>query len=261
MAQSILHTAKNTVEIVARFDDDDEQSAQAASLYAKVIIGPRIRNMTVYWNECFDACRGDIVQQGNDDTIYTSPGWDVLVEEVFEEVPDKIILVHGFDVYGHGDRFGPHSFVHRKWVQTLGYFIAPYYSSDFGDAHLVELADRIGRRRYVPFNIEHRHFSHGFDEMNDEVTQERLQRHREDDPDTLYYSSEKSEERRRDAEKLAKLMDAGQPTTNWVPPKGTPGVLSMGKCPRCGSVMTVPAFEKGVNHCNGCALEWKRPTK
>jgi len=247
------------LEIVARFDDDDLESAkEAEKCDVKVIIGPRRQMMTIYWNECFEACHGDIVQQANDDMIFMTNHWNALVENAFAEVPDKILLVHGRDVLGHQGDFGPHPFISRRWVEALGYFIPPYFCSDFGDAWINELADRIGRRRFVPFDIEHRHFSHGFPEMEDETTKERLARHGEDDPDSLYYSPEMTAERVRDAEKLAKLMDSAVDTHGWTPPK-TPGVLSMGKCPKCGSIMTVPYDGKVA--CNACGLVFERVRK
>lgn len=261
MVKSVRDTATNPVEIVARFDNDDLSSAESARKDgAIVIVGPRYREITNMWNECFDVCRGDIVQQSNDDIIFQTLGWDVLVEQAFSEVPDKILLVHGRDVLGHQANFGPHAFVHRKWIEALGYFIPPYYVSDFGDAHICELSDRIGRRRYVPFDISHRHFSHGFPEMKDETTMDRLKRHEEDDPDGIYYSQEKMAERARDAQKLAALMDAAVDTHGRTPPKERSGILSMGKCPKCGSVSTVPGAE-GKVHCNACAWEWERVKK
>lgn len=259
MAKSVTATATHPVEIVARFDDDDKESADAAYKEgALVIIGPRIREITKCWNECFDACSGDIACQANDDLVMITPGWDQMVEKAFDEVPDKILLVHGNDVFGHGNRFGPHPFVHRKWVEALGYFIPPYFCSDFGDAWPNELADRIGRRRYVPFDIEHHHYSYGLCEA-DENTLERLARHKEDDPDSIYYSSEKTQERIQDAEKLAKLMSSEPDTTGWVP-HAKSGVLSMGKCKNCESIMTVPAAD-GKIHCNRCGKLYERVKK
>ena len=261
MVKSVRDTATNPVEIVARFDDDDLNSAEAARQDgAIVIIGPRIRKITALWNECFDACHGQIVAQWNDDVVVCTSDWDQMVEQSFAEVPDKILLVHGDDILGHRGNFGPHSFVSRRWVECVGKFIYPYYTSDFGDAGLVELADRIGRRRFVPFVIEHRHFSHGFPEMEDETTKERLQRHAEDDPDSIYYSPEKMQERIRDANKLAKLMDSEVDTHGWTPIKEKSGILSMGKCPKCGSLSTVPVQDDMV-WCNQCAFSWKRTKK
>jgi glycosyltransferase involved in cell wall biosynthesis len=253
MVKSVRDTSKNEVEIIVRFDDDDEQSAEAARKdNVGIVMGPRLRAMTIYWNECFVACSGSIVCQANDDIVFTTPGWDVMLEDAFKEVPDKIMLAHGSDVFGHGSNFGPHAFVHRKWVTTLGYFIAPYFSSDFGDAWICELANMIGRRRFLNFNIEHHHFSQGMAEL-DENTRERLQRHAEDDPETLYYSPEMAAERQRDASKLAAVMQRGVNTTGWVPPHNN--IRSAGMCQHCGSLSTV-SVGVGKFYCNCCGRDF-----
>jgi glycosyltransferase involved in cell wall biosynthesis len=254
MVKSVKDTATNPVEIVARFDEDDTESAKSAEQDgAIVIVGPRIRKITALWNECFDLCTGDICAQWNDDCVTITPGWDVMVEKAFAEVPDKIMCLYGRDVFGHGDRFGPHSFVSRRWIETLGFFIYPYYESDFGDTGLVELGDRIGRRRCIPFDIEHWHYSYGMCEP-DENTLERLARHAENDPDSLYYGPEKTAERERDAKRLAAVMYNPPDTSKWVPP-GTPGVLSRGPCQKCKNLATVKVGEELF--CNACGYSWK----
>jgi glycosyltransferase involved in cell wall biosynthesis len=255
MIQSVRNTADSDVEIVVRFDDDDESSMKAAQKDGAIVFsGPRLREMTIYWNECYYVSKGKIICQANDDLTMASKGWDTMLEKAFAEVPDKIMLCHGSDVFGHGSNFGPHAFVHRKWVETLHYFIPPYFSSDFGDAWINELANMIGRRRFLPFNIEHRHFSQGMAEI-DENTADRLQRHREDDPDTLYYSPAMQAERQRDAQKLAKLMDKRQDTKGWCPPHSN--IRSAGMCPRCESLSTV-AVGVGKFACNCCSHEFRR---
>ena len=257
MVNSVRETATNTdnIEIVVRFDEDDEASADEARKDGLVVIvGPRIRLMTQYWNECFDHCTGSICQQANDDYVITSKGWDVALEKAYDELPDKIMLCHFTDVWGHGSNFGPHAFVSRLWIETLGYFIPPYFSSDFGDGWICELANMLGRRRYLPFNIEHHHFSQGKAEI-DENTRERLERHREDDPDALYYSPEMQAERQRDAEKLARLMDKTVNTKDWCPPHSN--IRSAGMCPHCESLSTV-AVGVGKFHCNKCGRIFER---
>ena len=44
--------------------------------------------------------------------------------------------------------FLTHGFLHRNWVETVGYFVPPYFSSDFNDTWLNEVADMIGRKIY-----------------------------------------------------------------------------------------------------------------
>jgi hypothetical protein len=255
MVESVRKTATNPVEIVVYIDEDDLGSIDSAkSLGLLYKVGSRIRNITQAWNELLPLATGEIYQQGNDDIVFVTPGWDVAVEKAFEEVDDKIILVHLNDVFGHGGMFGPHSFVHKTWTDCLGYFIPPYYCSDFGDAHICELADMLGRRRFLPFDIEHHHFSMlGFEP--DENTRERLQRHVEDNPDAIYYSREKVNERQEDAGKLARLMTSKVDNSKWVPSRA--GVRSRGKCPKCESLSTVRV--KGIIACNGCGATWEPP--
>lgn len=257
MVESVRDTASQEVDICLYIDEDDPLSAPVAEeLELGYKVGPRIRKITQAWNELLPIARGEIYQQGNDDTVYVTTAWDEMVQTAFDDLPDKIMCLHGSDVYGHGSNFGPHAFVHKTWTDCLGYFIAPYFSSDFGDAWLCELANMIGRRRYLPFNIEHRHFSQGLAEV-DENTAERLQRHREDDPDTLYYSPAMQAERQRDAEKLAKLMDKTLSTKGWCPPNTN--IRSVGVCPNpaCGSLSTV-ALAVGHFFCNACGRDFYR---
>ena len=110
MIESARDTATfpDRVEVVARFDEDDHGSAEEArKCGAVVIIGPRHREITRMWNECFDVCHGSIVQQSNDDQVIVGKGWDVMVQNAFDEVPDKILLVHGNDTLGHGGNLAP----------------------------------------------------------------------------------------------------------------------------------------------------------
>jgi glycosyltransferase involved in cell wall biosynthesis len=192
------------IDIVARFDEDDEESARAAeNSGVTVIIGPRHREITRMWNECFDHCIGDIVVQANDDCVWITPEWNRMVEESFAAHPDKILLVHGDDAGCHHGSFGPHPFLHRRWVEAQGFFIPPYFSSDFGDTWNNDIADILGRRLYLPFVIEHRHFVFGKAKI-DENTRDRLQRHAEDNPEKIY--ADKLPERLAIAERLRRMM-------------------------------------------------------
>ena len=54
--------------------------------------------------------------QMGDDIVLRTLGWDQLVEAVFERWPDRIVFVHGRD-----------GFLHRRWVDTLSYFVPPAF--------------------------------------------------------------------------------------------------------------------------------------
>lgn len=204
--ESINATASHAAEIVAYIDDDDPQLDEYRQYFKGLGIsyveGPRII-LTQCWNECFKICSGDIVMQGNDDIIFRTPGWDETVVEAFATCPDKILMVHGNDGSHRGEVFGAHPFVHRKWVETLGYFIPPYFSSDYGDSWNNELANALGRRRYLPMLIEHMH--PGFDKAPlDRTYRERLERHKADNVCKIW--NETLPKRLADIEKLRAVM-------------------------------------------------------
>lgn len=188
MVESALSTATTAPEIVCYVDnDDDSYDVGFESVY--FVRGPRIV-VTNCWNKCAGVANGEIFCQANDDIIFRTRGWDQMVETEFSKVPDRILMVHGSDGSdksheSSNGQFGVHPFVHRRWFETLGYFIVPFFSSDYGDTWVNDLANAIGRRHYLPFIIEHMHYLFGKAEM-DENTRERLQRHSRDNVEQLY---------------------------------------------------------------------------
>ena len=113
-------------------------------------------------------------------------------------------LQHGDD-HNHGDDgirkddLATHGFVHKNWVNTIGYFLPPYFSSDKNDVWLTDVARRTGRLCKIDIFTEHLHPSVGKHDW-DETHNERLERGRRDDVHVLYRS--KQDERNRDAQKL-----------------------------------------------------------
>ena len=206
MVNSCRETARVAPEFVVYIDDDDQLSIPAAQeLNLKIVIGPRI-TMTDYWNKCYEQAspESDIFMQAGDDIVFKSKDWDVLVEEEFNKFPDKIVLVHGDDLDPQfRQRFGTHSFLHRRWIEALGYFIPPYFSSDNGDRWLMEIADFLDRRKYIQIITEHIHPRTGKVGL-DSTYRERLARHQRDNPDQLYVDM--FEQRLGDIEKLQRLM-------------------------------------------------------
>jgi glycosyltransferase involved in cell wall biosynthesis len=205
MVDSLREMSTIQPEIIVYIDDDDQETPpMAAQLGLVSIIGPRI-TMTDYWNKCYEKASNDIVMQAGDDIVFRTKGWDKMVEDEFAKWPDKIVLVHGDDLDDNfRSNFGTHSLLHRRWIETLGYFIPPYFSSDNGDRWLMAVANFLGRRVYLPFVTEHLHYRTG-KAVLDDTYKERLARHRVDNPDQLYMDM--ISERIQDAAKLQAIMD------------------------------------------------------
>jgi hypothetical protein len=163
LVESADRTAAGTVEVVFYLDEDDAASIATARELAAArgggivaLIGPRIL-LSATWNACAEQATAEVLMHCGDDIVFRSPRWDDLVLAAFAAVPDRILFAHGDDGIWC-DRLGTHGFLHRAWVDTVGYFVPPYFSSDYNDTWLTEVADALGRRRYLPDVVtEHLH--------------------------------------------------------------------------------------------------------
>jgi hypothetical protein len=193
------------LEFVFYTDSDAPLPGDITSQAGVVTInGPRIV-LSAMWNACCGQASGEILMQAADDIVFHTPEWDSAVLAEFAKVPDKILLVHGDDGI-QGAALGTHSFVHRRWVDTLGYFTAPYFSMDYGDTWINDLADRVGRRVYLPDVVtEHMHPGVGKAPF-DQTHSDRVLRGQQDNVVALWASLEG--ERAAGAAKLQAVIDA-----------------------------------------------------
>ncbi|MBF4194662.1 hypothetical protein [Mycolicibacterium phlei] len=194
--------------------DDDDPSYDDLSLAMNwaAVRGPRkhddLVNLSVKWNLCYEACSGEILMHCGDDIVFRTPHWDTVVREAFSDTPDNILFAFGRDGYQDGNNFGTHGFVHRTWVETVGFFVPPYFVSDFNDTFLNDVAKLIGRHREIDIYTEHMHYICGKAPI-DQNTRERLERHEAHRPQDLYHSDKVQELIRTSAKKLQGVMDAG----------------------------------------------------
>jgi len=207
---SLINTADepNNLEICLYLDDDDVDTINYISnkyindnrvLY---FVGPRIV-LSQMWNEAYKLATGNIIMHGGDDLIFRSKSWDSIVRKAFNNFPDKILLVYGRD--GIKDKeLATHSFIHRRWIEVSGFFLPPYFTSDYNDTWLDNVSQKVGRRCYLPeVFTEHMHYSVG-KAVKDENTIERYVRANKQNPKNLYLSLE--HERLEHAYKLNKYI-------------------------------------------------------
>lgn len=189
------------IELVVYRDDDDPTEPPDLG-DATVITGPRIV-LSEMWNRCAEQATGEILWHGNDDVLFRSAGWDTAVEAAFAAVPDRIVLVHGRDGFQDA-ALGTLSFLHRRWCDTVGYFLPPYFSSDYNDLWISEVADLLGRRVFLPdVFTEHMHPIIGKGEW-DQTHQDRLERGAQDNVGQLY--QDLAPQRADDVRKLREAM-------------------------------------------------------
>lgn len=212
--QRLINSAYETSDLPPEFffyvDNDDPARHVTIDILnycgAHWIMGERI-TLSQMWNELAEVATHDILMHCGDDIVFRTMYWDKRVVETFESHRDKLILVHGDDGFQH-DRVATHGFYHRNWVEVLGRFVPPYFSSDYNDLWLTEVADAVQRRVYLPDVLtEHMHPSAGKGDL-DQTHQERLARHARDNVDTLYKTL--ARERVNDVSKLREAIESGK---------------------------------------------------
>ena len=209
--QRLIESAKinadnsNGIEFIFYIDRDDLDSVNAISKFpnTKCIVGDRIV-LSEMWNMCYRIADADVFMHCGDDIVIQTQGWDTMVLNEFDKYPDKIAFVHGQD--GHWkEALGTHGFLHRNWVEVVGYFVPPYFSSDWNDVWLTDVALLTGRKVYLEGLLtEHMHFSFGKSEI-DETHKERMERGNRDNVRLLY--DQLGEQRLLDAEKLKRFIE------------------------------------------------------
>jgi hypothetical protein len=184
LLKSLMDTSSVMPEVVFYIDDDDPTFPSTLPVSnSKVIRGPRIL-MTEMWNRCAEQASGEIMLLSGDDVLFKTKGWDDQVRRAFAAFPDRLVLVHGDDGI-HGNRFATHCFLHRAWIDAVGYFSPPYFSSDYGDTWINEVFNAVNRRVFLPIETEHLHPIAGKGEW-DQTHKDRLERHKRDDVTKKY---------------------------------------------------------------------------
>lgn len=158
----------------------------------KIIHGERIV-LSEMWNVCQKNASADIYMHCGDDLRFRTSNWDKIVIDEFNKFEDKILFAYGRDgafdrtEFGKGSKFGTHGFIHKNWVNTVGYFVPPYFSSDFNDTWLNEVAHLLNRHFEIDIYTEHLHPAVGKYKW-DKTHKERLERHKKDNVHELYES-------------------------------------------------------------------------
>ena len=212
MIDSAISTASNPdkLEFCVYVDNDDKETKECIDAMAirgrnvKYVTSHESINLSQMWNYAYThLATGDIIMLCADDIRFKSPSWDSHVRDTFDRFNDKIVLVYGDDLV-HGKNLSTHPFVHRKWIETSGFWLPPYFVSDFVDLWLNDVAHALDRRVFLPDVVtEHLHFSVGKAEI-DETTRARLQNHKRSNPSAIY--DEKIHERNAQCSKLREQM-------------------------------------------------------
>lgn len=173
MVRTALETvsAKKNIEFLFYLNEDDNSLGQYKILLdpSYYTVGPD-QSTCFSWNQMAERSQGDIVMLAGDDIQFQTPNWDLEVEKAFDMFNDKICMIVPWDANGkgkgaeHKDKTvpvivgdepigAPHFFVHRNWINTLGYFAPPFFWHWYVDSYTQTVSRKLGRCVLLPYVI------------------------------------------------------------------------------------------------------------
>jgi len=249
--QSLIDTCTVLPEVVLYIDDDDKVSMPVAKeLGIAAIQGPR-RMLAECYNEIAYTTSSDLIMYAADDLVFRTKNWDSAVRQVFNRQEDRILVVHGDDKsHGHTEH-ATHGILHRRWVETVGYFLPPYFGA-WVDNWITAVANALGRRVYVPFVNEHMHYTSQKAPLDATYEESRPRQ----SADTEKYKNLKNKR----LEDIQKLWDVMSDKTTLTPIQDIVHAVQERKapalacCPSCQAVCVV--VTNGRNQCNQCGRQF-----
>jgi len=162
---------KNRVYTCSYIDNDDPRIEAYKSYYDQrslfkndfICTGPP-QSVSKSWNILIEKVTEldiDVVIMGNDDMLYRTNNWDVLLEKEIEKYPDQIYCMWFEDMI-NGPNHCAFPIVSYKWIKTLGYYTPGHLPFKFlyNDTWIFDLGKRVNRCHFIPNVVnEHLHFT------------------------------------------------------------------------------------------------------
>ena len=142
------------IELIIYIDEDDYETI---SIYEKMrnensnvraVIGERLEYFGHSLNILYKEAKGDILFLVGDDCLVSNKNWDEIVLNEFNKVDDKILLVYGDDG-NQGRKTATVGFIHKNWVETIGYLVPLGIMSRTSDSWLTKVAQIIKRDVFI----------------------------------------------------------------------------------------------------------------
>jgi hypothetical protein len=196
-----MATHPENIEFVSYVGDDDNEVYEYVGNH-KVIRGDPAYNNNGY-NACQKAASGDIYLFIANDFIFQTKDWDTLVLKEFDKYPDKIVYITPEDEDKSTQRlgYGIIGFLHKNWVDAVGYYMPPYEGARSHDKWLAEVAKSIGRYVHLP-TMQVKHLNE-----KDEMHRQKNKRGLKEGWTKMYSSPEMVEARQREIKALQEYIN------------------------------------------------------
>ena len=172
---STTHDIKN-INIVLGVDEDDPKFKSYKKIaknldfiqfitFSKTLF--KEKGLSGLWNKMANECSGDILGMVGDDMIFKTNDWDKKIIETFINKKDNMHLIHCNDgMRGPGNKYSNveplavNSFIHREYVDTIGWYVEDIEPNTYHDTYLHKLFEILNRKIYYhDIVIKHLHFS------------------------------------------------------------------------------------------------------
>jgi hypothetical protein len=149
MIKSAIQTAGMPIEIKLYLNDDDPTLGQYKDNIDSLLytVGPN-QSTSYSWNLMAQEAKNDILFLVGDDCHFTTNNWGNLILTAFDCYPDKIACVYprAPSVSKHKS---PHFCLHKNWINSLGYFLPPYFYHWYVDTWVAYIARKLGRHHLI----------------------------------------------------------------------------------------------------------------
>ena len=147
MVDSVLKNPGCNIEIILYLNEDDPMLSDYLEniTNVKIIVGPD-QSTSYSWNLMAPQAKYDILMLMGDDSIIETDNWGIMITQEFNKIPDKILMVAP-KAGTLGKAKCPHFFLHKNWIEALGYFLPPHFHHHYVDLWVRDLARSV--RRFV----------------------------------------------------------------------------------------------------------------
>ena len=154
LIKSFFNTQKNENQLLFYVANDDLCKEQYYELFKKYNMGyfkgPQMSTSFI-WNYLANEATGEMVTLLADDVEIKTKNWDEIFIEANKIYKDKIYVLTVND--GRDDEYAKmgdrmrcdHPTVNKKWIQTLKYFVPPFFMHRYLDTYVRRLAIQIDR--------------------------------------------------------------------------------------------------------------------
>ena len=144
MEISVHETTQDRVKVLFYIDHDDPSKYNVE----KFLVGKRPQ-LSEHWNMLYKLSKGDPIIMANDDVIFITKDWDLILNEKLTNYKDDIYCAW-FDDGFNGEKHCAFPIISRKWINTLGYLTSGLFKTLYNDTWIFDIAKQLKRCCYIP---------------------------------------------------------------------------------------------------------------